>query len=57
MVEKLISTGSSDRFWVVVESGRSEGDVIVMEGTVGGPEPSSTICVPCVLGRAAVNTP
>ena len=32
MVEKLITTGSSDGLWVVVESGLSEDDVIVMEG-------------------------
>ena len=38
MVEKLITTGNSDGFWVVVESGLSEGDVIVMEGIVGAPE-------------------
>ena len=38
MVEKLITTGSSDGFWAVVESGLSEGDVIVMEGIVGAPE-------------------
>ena len=38
MVEKLITTGSSDGFWVVVESGLSEGDVIVMEGIVGATE-------------------
>ena len=29
IVEKLITTGNSDGFWVVVESGLSEGDVIV----------------------------
>ena len=38
MVEKLITTGNSDGFWVVVESGLSEGDVIVVEGIVGAPE-------------------
>ena len=38
MVEKLITTGISDGFWVVVESGLSEGDVVVMEGTIGAPE-------------------
>ncbi len=37
-VEKLIATGNSDGFWVVVESGLSEGTVIVMEGIVGAPE-------------------
>ena len=38
MVEKPITTGSSDGFRVVVESGLSEGDVVVMEGIVGAPE-------------------
>ena len=38
MVEKLITTGISDEFWVVVESGLGEGDVVVMEGTIGAPE-------------------
>ena len=38
MVEKLITTGNSDGFWVVVESGLSEGDVIVMEGIDGARE-------------------
>ena len=32
LVEKPITTGTSDDFWVVVESGLSEGDLIVMEG-------------------------
>ena len=36
--EKLITTGSDDGVWVVVESGLSEGDVIVMEGGVEAPE-------------------
>ena len=35
MVEKLITTGSSDGLWVVVESGLSEGDIIVMEDVSG----------------------
>ena len=37
MVEKLITTGNSDAFWVVVKPGLSEGDVIIMEGIVGAP--------------------
>ena len=38
VVEKPVTTGSGDGFWAVVESGLSEGDVIVMEGIVGAPE-------------------
>ena len=38
LVEKPVTTGSSDGSWVVVESGLSEGDVVVMEGIVGAPE-------------------
>ena len=38
IVEKPVTTGSSDGSWVVVESGLSEGDVVVMEGIVGAPE-------------------
>ena len=33
MVEKPITTGSDDGSSVVVESGLSEGDVIVVEGS------------------------
>ena len=32
VAERPITTGASDDFWVVVESGLSEGDLIVMEG-------------------------
>ena len=35
LTERPVSTGSSDDFWVVVEDGLSEGDLIVMEG-IGG---------------------
>lgn len=38
MVEKLVTTGNIDGVWVVVESGLSEGDVIVVEGMTGAPE-------------------
>ncbi len=35
LTERVISTGSSDDFWVVVEDGLVEGELIVMEG-IGG---------------------
>ena len=38
LVEKPVTTGSDDGSSVVVESGLSEGDVVVMEGIVGAPE-------------------
>ena len=38
IAEKHITTGSEDGSSVVVESGLSEGDVIVVEGIVGAPE-------------------
>jgi len=37
-VERLITTGSRDGTWVVVESGLSEGDVIVVESAGVAPE-------------------
>ena len=47
-VEKLITTGSSDGFWVVVKSGLSEGDAVVTEGS-----PRRT----CEDGRTLPETP
>ena len=35
LTERAVSTGSSDDFWVVVEEGLSEGELIVMEGIEG----------------------
>ena len=36
LTERAVSTGSSDDFWVVVEEGLNEGELIVMEGIEGG---------------------
>ena len=36
--ERVVTTGSSDDFWVVVEGGLSEGELIVMEGVGGSSE-------------------
>ncbi len=36
--ERAVTTGSSDDFWVVVEGGLSEGELIVMEGVGGSSE-------------------
>ena len=35
LTERAVSTGSSDDFWVVVEEGLNEGELIVMEGIEG----------------------
>ena len=35
LTERAVSTGSSDDFWVVVEDGLNEGELIVMEGIEG----------------------
>ena len=35
LVERPVTTGSSDEFWVVVSEGLAEGELVVME-SVGG---------------------
>ncbi len=35
LTERAVATGSSDDFWVVIEDGLSEGELIVMEGIEG----------------------
>ena len=51
MVENPITTGNSDGSWTVVESGLSEGDLIVMDGSAGTQESESGDSRPVGVGE------